>query len=175
MANASVFSENLNRICHEKGTTVSTILKELGLSTSKVTMWNNGSLPKIEIIIKLAKHLNVNVSDFFKYPSEDELKTKSQLHDLTEQVRIVTRAMNTPREQFDGTDAEYAEYIRENKETCAALIDELGKFKLTQYAPKVASAHPVGMESELIDIFRGLSKPQQYKLMAMVYEFVGEK
>lgn len=175
MANASVFAENLNRICREKGTTVSSVLKDLGLSTSKVTLWNNGSLPKLEIIRKLADYLHCEVSDFFKYPSEDEIRTQSQLHDLTESVRIVTRAMNTPRDQFDGTDDEYRAYIEENRATCRSLIDDLEKFKLTQYADGKKTTSAAGMEGELIDIFRSLTKSQQYKLMAMVYEFAGMK
>ena len=173
MASGSVFAENLNRICKEKGTTVSTVLKELGLSTSKVTLWNNGSLPKLEIIDKLAQHLNVFASDFFSHPSEYEVKTQSQLHDLTESVRIVTRAMNKPREEFDGTDEEYNAFIAENRIACKSLIDELEQFKLTQYATTKKPTQSAGMEGELIDIFRGLSKTQQYKLMAMVYEFAG--
>jgi transcriptional regulator with XRE-family HTH domain len=60
------FSENLNRICKVRGTTVSAVLKEMGVSTSKVTLWNNGSLPKQEMLVKLARELNCSVMDFFQ-------------------------------------------------------------------------------------------------------------
>ena len=59
------FSENLNRICKERGTTITTILKEMGLSTSKVTAWNSGSLPKQEMMLLLARKLDCSVMDFF--------------------------------------------------------------------------------------------------------------
>ena len=59
------FSENLNRICKEKGLTISTVLKKMGVSTSKVTLWNNGSLPKQDMLIRLSKELGCSVMDFF--------------------------------------------------------------------------------------------------------------
>lgn len=175
MANGGVFAENLNRICKEKGTTITTILKELGLSTSKVTLWNNGSLPKLDVIRQLADHLNCNASDFFRYPSEDEKKQADEFHDLTEQVREVTHNLNTPREMFKGTDQQFQEFLRDNSSRCDLLINKLDKFRTdVKEVVTVPVAQP-GMESELVEIFRGLSKSQQYKLMSVVYEFVDDK
>ena len=60
------FWENFERICKERGTTPTAVVKNgLGLSASKVTMWKNGSLPKEDILNELAKVLNCKVSDFF--------------------------------------------------------------------------------------------------------------
>ena len=64
------FSDNFNRICRERGTTPTAVVKEMGLSPSKVTMWNNGSLPKQPVLVQLARHLNCYVMDFF---AEDEM------------------------------------------------------------------------------------------------------
>lgn len=71
------FSENLNRICKERGTTITTLLKEMGLSTSKVTMWNSGSLPKQEVMLMLARKLGCSVMDFFA--DEDDLSERNAL------------------------------------------------------------------------------------------------
>jgi transcriptional regulator with XRE-family HTH domain len=60
------FSENLNRICRDRGTTVTALLKNMGISTSKVTMWNNGSLPKQEMLLKLSQELHCSIMDFFQ-------------------------------------------------------------------------------------------------------------
>lgn len=59
------FKENFNRICREKGTTPTALCKKLGESTSKVSAWNNGSLPKEEMMLRLAQELNCSVMDFF--------------------------------------------------------------------------------------------------------------
>ena len=67
------FGKNLKRICNEQGTSSTKVVVELGYSNSKVNMWNNGSLPKAEMLVKLAEKLNCSVMDFFK--TEDEWET----------------------------------------------------------------------------------------------------
>lgn len=59
------FAENLNRICKEKGTTITAICKKHGVSTSKVAAWNKGSLPKADMMVLLAQELECSVMDFF--------------------------------------------------------------------------------------------------------------
>ena len=70
------FGKNLKRICNAQGTSPTKVVVELGYSNSKVNMWNNGSLPKAEMLVKLAKKLNCSVMDFFK--TEDEWKEPTQ-------------------------------------------------------------------------------------------------
>jgi transcriptional regulator with XRE-family HTH domain len=64
------FADNFNRICKERGTTPTRLLKEMKITTSKVTAWNNGSLPKQDMLIKLAQALDCSVMDFF---ADDEV------------------------------------------------------------------------------------------------------
>ena len=59
------FATNFRRICQEKGTTPTKVCLSLGLSSSKVNMWNNGSLPKQPVLVKLAQELECSVMDFF--------------------------------------------------------------------------------------------------------------
>lgn len=67
------FADNFNRICKERKTTPTALLKKMGHSTAKVTMWNNGSLPKESVMIDLAHELGCTVMDFFDdSPSEKE-------------------------------------------------------------------------------------------------------
>ena len=65
------FAENLKRICNEEGTTPTALLRKMGVATSKVAMWNAGSLPKQEMMVRLAKELGCSVMDFFA--DEDDL------------------------------------------------------------------------------------------------------
>ena len=87
------FAENLKRICDEKGTTPTALCKELGLSTSKVSAWYGGSLPKQDVMVKLAKKLDCSVMDFF-YDGEDdtqlliEVMPKRKDEDLEDILRI---------------------------------------------------------------------------------------
>lgn len=60
-----MFYDNFNAICRQKKTTPTAVVKELGLSTSKVTAWKNGSIPKQEILKSLAEKLNTSIDCFF--------------------------------------------------------------------------------------------------------------
>lgn len=60
-----MFYDNLNAICRQKKTTPTAVVKELGLSTSKITAWKNGSLPKQDVLKLLAEKLNTSVDCFF--------------------------------------------------------------------------------------------------------------
>lgn len=59
------FATNFRRICTERGTSPTRVVLELGLSSNKVNRWNNGSLPKPDILVKLAEKLECSVMDFF--------------------------------------------------------------------------------------------------------------
>lgn len=80
------FADNLNRICHEKGTTVTAVLRDMGVSTSKVTTWNGGSLPKQEMLLKLAGALNCSVMDFFYDGTEVPIPSPSNLNEDEETI-----------------------------------------------------------------------------------------
>ena len=70
------FATNFKRICNEKGTTPTRVCLELGLSSSKVNLWNKGGIPKGDVMVKLAKKLECSVMDFFA--DEDALITKTE-------------------------------------------------------------------------------------------------
>ena len=59
------FATNFKRICKERGTSPTRVCLEIGLSTSKVNLWNKGSVPKGDVMVKLAKQLNCDIMDFF--------------------------------------------------------------------------------------------------------------
>ncbi|AYH40748.1 helix-turn-helix domain-containing protein [Christensenella minuta] len=55
-----IFWEKLNHLCTEQNTTVTAVLKELKISTSKGTAWRNGSVPNGVILDKLADYFGVS-------------------------------------------------------------------------------------------------------------------
>jgi len=68
------FHENLKRIANEKGTSPTAVLKEMGVTTSKLAAWNRGALPKEEMMVRLAGALGCSVMDFFWDESDDRSK-----------------------------------------------------------------------------------------------------
>ena len=59
------FGHNFKRICLDRGTTPTAVLHKLGLSTSKGTMWSNGTIPKVETITRLCDELGCKPYEFF--------------------------------------------------------------------------------------------------------------
>jgi transcriptional regulator with XRE-family HTH domain len=112
------FSENLNRICKEKGYTVSTLLKKMGVSTSKVTLWNNGSLPKQEMLLRLAKELECAVMDFFADDDAETPMASSVIIDEDEKeiIRLFRGLTNKERHKFMAQAYSYEETTLRKKE-----------------------------------------------------------
>ena len=87
-------------LCKEKGTSPNAVCKEIGLSNAAATGWKNGKLPKLDVLVKIADHLDVSIdylagrtsSPFFVaswdelYSSIDKM-TDAQLDSLVRKVR----------------------------------------------------------------------------------------
>ncbi len=56
-----MFYDNIYKICNDKGTTPTTVLKELGFSTGNVSKWKNGSVPNIDMCVAIAQKLDVSL------------------------------------------------------------------------------------------------------------------
>lgn len=103
------FAENLKRICTEKGTTPTALLRKMGVATSKVAMWNSGSLPKQEMMVRLAKELNCSVMDFFA--DDEDIHPTSIMDTLDEDEKELVRIFRTlgrrERHEFMSTAYEF--------------------------------------------------------------------
>lgn len=64
------FATNFKRICKERGTSPTRVCLDIGLSSSKVNLWNNGAMPKADVLIKLARKLECDIFDFFEGEEE---------------------------------------------------------------------------------------------------------
>lgn len=56
-----MFYDNIYKICNDKGTTPTTVLKELGYSTGNVSKWKKGSIPNIDLALAIARKLGVSL------------------------------------------------------------------------------------------------------------------
>ena len=56
-----MFYDNFKAVCKEKGTNVTTVLKEIGRSTGCTGKWSRGSYPALDIVIEMAAHLGVSL------------------------------------------------------------------------------------------------------------------
>ena len=77
-----MFYARLQNLCYEKNISITRVLKELELSTSKGTAWKNGSIPNGKIIEKLANYFNVSTD----YLLGRATPTATELQQPTEQA-----------------------------------------------------------------------------------------
>ena len=54
------FYLTLKEICDKKKTSPSAVCVKLEMSKSNVTNWKNGQYPRLDTVIAIANHLNVN-------------------------------------------------------------------------------------------------------------------
>lgn len=67
-----MFYDVLSTLCSSRNTTITAMLKELNISTSKGTAWKNGSTPNGELISTIADYFNVTTD----YLLEKETSSK---------------------------------------------------------------------------------------------------
>lgn len=78
-----MFFDQFSKLCEAENTTPTKFVTDiLHLSSSKVTAWKNGSIPKYEILNSIANHFNVSIGTLFdgkeKSSSKDELSNDEQ-------------------------------------------------------------------------------------------------
>lgn len=72
-----MFFEQFNKLCMSINTTPTKFVKEiLRLSSSKVTAWKNGSIPKYEILEQISEYFNVTVGYLFDGDKNSALTNK---------------------------------------------------------------------------------------------------
>lgn len=77
-----MFYSRLKQVCKDKGTTATTVLKQLNISTGAVGNWKKGSLPTGDILAALSTYLDVSMDYlvFGKQPPEpDTILTMADL------------------------------------------------------------------------------------------------
>ena len=91
-----MFFEILKNLCKEKGTTPTTVVKELGLSSSSATSWKNGKVPHHGTLLKLASYFGVTVD----YLLGNEKEKPADEGELSEEVVIYHRDGKTVKKKF---------------------------------------------------------------------------
>lgn len=94
------FKENLNRLCQERGTKLTPMLKELGYSSSKATAINNGQIPKEDTLLELAQYLHCSVMDFFADEDEVVSRATAQDEDETDILRVYRSLSRRAKHEF---------------------------------------------------------------------------
>lgn len=89
-----MFYDRFSKVCKEKGTTPTSVVKAVGLSTGGMAHWKKGATPKIDTLRKLADYLKVDVNDLLdddqkeKPVEDDEPNTLEEAREILRQSGI---------------------------------------------------------------------------------------
>ena len=106
-----MFFDSLKVACAQQGTSPTSLLKKLGMSTSSVTSWKNGVIPSLKTVYQLSEALGIDPAQLLEGSGETQGGDTKKTPVLTEKdkrdvARDVTRIMdsleNSGELMFDG-------------------------------------------------------------------------
>lgn len=103
------FKENLKRICAERGTNMTNVVKEVKGSSSFTSAINKGSLPKETEMVEMAKILQCSVMDFFADEEDlvSQIKNPPRNEDEEDLIRIYRSLSRRNKHEFMSLAYEY--------------------------------------------------------------------
>lgn len=106
------FWDRIQILCKEKQTTPTALCKSLGLSTSMVTRWKNGTIPTNSTLLLIAEHLGVD-SNYLMWGSS--AKEKSPDESELDEVEAYLAEIGIEIRSMDDSDRRelknYVEYL----------------------------------------------------------------
>lgn len=94
------FRKNINRICLERGTNLTAVVKAVKGSGSFTTSINNGSLPKEHEMVEMAKILHCSVIDFFMDEEDFVLHNEPQNEDEEDILKVYRALSRRAKHEF---------------------------------------------------------------------------
>ena len=89
-----MFYDDIYRVCNEKDTKPTIVLRELGLSTGNISKWKQGASPNVEVAKRIAKHLGVSLSYLC---SMEDIKEIEYLHKYKDWIDVIERIPDNRR------------------------------------------------------------------------------
>ena len=122
------FAENIKRICAEKGTNLTAVVKKVKGSSSFVTAINKGSLPKESELLEFAKELGCSVMDFFANEEDLVPQPKPQNEDEQDILKIYRSLSRRAKHEFMSMVYEF-----ENRKELEGVMDQLRHSKVIPF------------------------------------------
>lgn len=145
--------ERLNLLCTQRGTTITNVIKELGLSTSLPTNWKKGIMPNAETIIKLSDYFNVSVDYLYGRTDVPHVFKKQPIKSYKNFIDACNRKKVSPENVFQELNLPL--FILENWENGIAPKDEYAEFNLRDVLWRLANYfdenHVWGKENPFIE------------------------
>lgn len=94
------FRENINRICIQRGTNLTAVVKQVKGSSSFTSAINKGSLPKEDEMVEMAKILHCSVLDFFMDEEDFAPQNEPQNEDEKDILRVYRSLSRRTKHEF---------------------------------------------------------------------------
>lgn len=94
------FRENINRICIQRGTNLTAVVKQVEGSSSFTSAINKGSLPKEDEMVEMAKILHCSVLDFFMDEEDLAPQNEPQNEDEKDILRVYRSLSRRTKHEF---------------------------------------------------------------------------
>ena len=119
------FRENINRICIQRGTNLTAVVKQVKDSSSFTSAINKGSLPKEDEMVEMAKILHCSVLDFFMDEEDLAPQNEPQNEDEKDILRVYRSLSRRTKHEFMAMvyEVENREELEGDKESSAHSED----------------------------------------------------
>ncbi len=165
-----MFFDQLVKLCEDKNTTPTKFVTEiLHLSSSKVTAWKNGSIPKYEILDSIANYFGVSVGTLFDgkencQNTASEIKTIQSINDTSKELLEVFESLPM-RERVKLLNAIYD--FEEQYRTSGSS----GSLELPMPNNPLVSQN----EQKLLEVFQNFTEMEQVKIIDRIQEWLETK
>ena len=162
--------ERLNLLCTQRGTTITNVIKELGLSTSLPTNWKKGIMPNAETIIKLSDYFNVSVDYLYGRTDVPQVFKKQPIKSYKNFIDACNRKKVSPEKVFQELNLPLS--ILENWENGIAPKDEYVEFNLRDVLWRLANYfdenHVWGKENPFVE-HQDIFVPPEYASVMVAF------
>lgn len=93
-----VFYNQLKQACKKKGTSITAVLKKIGIGTANGTYWKNGSVPSSDIVVQLSEFLDVS-TDYLLKGENVSFKALNMSKDKQELLSIYDKLSSISKER----------------------------------------------------------------------------
>lgn len=148
-----MFWEVFYNLCITNGTKPNAVCKELNLSNATSTHWKNGTMPKGDVLIKIADYFDCSVDYLLGRQNEMNGSSPKFVNNATYNGTVGVVGNNSSGSVTINNNATPLEVKSEDK--------EIGSFEqdMSENA------------KELLKVFESLPSREQIKLLGMVFEF----
>lgn len=165
-----MFFDQLVKLCEDKNTTPTKFVTEiLHLSSSKVTAWKNGSIPKYEILNSIANYFGVSVGALFDgkencQNTTPEIKTIQSINDTSKELLEVFESLPMrERVKLLNVVYDFEEQYRNSGSS--------GSLELPMPNNPLVSQN----EQRLLEVFQNFTETEQVKIINRIQEWLETK